>query len=70
MSASESCKIAAMSPLAVNAALAATTRGLNMTIDEGLAFEASQFAWLVATRDMREGVSAFLERRAPRFSGE
>jgi enoyl-CoA hydratase len=61
--------IAAMSPLAVSAALAATTRGINLSIDEGLAVEASQFAWLVATNDIREGVDAFLAKRAPRFTG-
>ena len=57
------------SPLAVAACLAATTRGLNLSIDEGLAVEAAQFARMAATSDIREGITAFLEKREPRFEG-
>jgi enoyl-CoA hydratase/carnithine racemase len=57
------------SPAAVTASLASVTRGINMTIDEGLAVEASQFAQLVATSDIREGISAFIEKRAAHFTG-
>jgi enoyl-CoA hydratase len=38
-------------------------------IDEGLAIEAGYFARMVATRDINEGIQAFLEKRAPKFSG-
>ncbi len=62
-------RIAAMPPLAVTACLAATTRGLNLSIDEGLAVEASQFARVAATQDIREGISAFLEKRPAHFTG-
>ena len=51
------------------ACLESVTRGLNLTIDEGLAVEASQFARMVPTRDIREGIRAFMERRAPQFDG-
>lgn len=57
------------SPLAVAAALAAVTRGLNLSIDEGLAVEAAAFARMQPTRDLREGIAAFREKRAPRFAG-
>lgn len=57
------------SPLAVAATLAAVTRGLNLSIDEGLAVEAAQFARMAATDDIREGISAFLEKRPAMFSG-
>jgi enoyl-CoA hydratase/carnithine racemase len=62
-------RILGKSPLAVAASLASVTRGLNVAIDEGLAIEASQFARMVPTADIAEGISAFLERRHPRFTG-
>jgi enoyl-CoA hydratase/carnithine racemase len=57
------------SSLAVTACLTSVTRGINLTIDEGLAVEASQFGRMVPTRDIREGIAAFIERRVPSFSG-
>lgn len=62
-------RIAAHSPLAVAATLAAVTRGINLTIDEGLAVEAAQFARMAATADIREGIAAFLDKRPARFTG-
>jgi enoyl-CoA hydratase/carnithine racemase len=54
---------------AVRACLASVTRGINLSIDEGLAVEASQFAQLVSTHDIREGIKAFVERRTANFTG-
>jgi enoyl-CoA hydratase len=62
-------KIAAKAPLAVAAGLGSVTRGLNVPIDEALQIEASHFARLVATQDMREGIAAWLARREPQFTG-
>ncbi len=62
-------KIAEMSPLAVAACLGSVTRGINVPIDEGLAIEANYFARMVPTRDIAEGITAFIEKRAPAFSG-
>ena len=62
-------KIASKSPLAVAACLGSVTWGINVPIDEGLAIEASYFARMVPTRDIQEGVSAWLERREPQFTG-
>ena len=61
--------IAAKSPLAVAACLGSVTRGLNVAIDEGLAIEASWFARMAGTRDIEEGISAWLARRTPQFTG-
>ena len=62
-------KIIAMSPLAVTACLGSVTRGINVPIDEALAIEASYFARMVPTHDIQEGIAAFLEKRAPQFTG-
>ncbi|HEX4601923.1 MAG TPA: enoyl-CoA hydratase-related protein [Gemmatimonadales bacterium] len=61
--------ILARGPLAVQLALEAVDRGLDMSLDEGLLLEANHFGLLAATRDMQEGLTAFLEKRAPRFEG-
>src|SRR5437879_4894444 len=61
--------ILTMGPLAVRLALEAVDQGLEMTLDEGLLLEANHFGLLAATRDMKEGLTAFLEKRAPRFEG-
>jgi enoyl-CoA hydratase len=62
-------RIVEKSPLAVAACLASVTRGINVPIDEGLAVEANCFARMVGTRDIEEGISAWLARRAPHFDG-
>jgi enoyl-CoA hydratase/carnithine racemase len=59
--------IMAHSPTAVAASLAAVTRGLNLSISEGLAVEAAAFASVLHTADLREGIAAFRERRPPQF---
>ena len=64
-----------LAPVLANGALAvalcieAVDRGLDMGLDDGLAFEAGAFGLLAATADMREGMTAFLEKRAPAFTG-
>jgi enoyl-CoA hydratase/carnithine racemase len=63
-------RLTAQSPLAIAACLASVTRGANLPIDEGLAVEAAQFARMVPTRDIHEGITAFIERREPIFRGE
>jgi enoyl-CoA hydratase/carnithine racemase len=57
------------SPLATASIITAVCRGLNMTIGEGLQVESEQFARVVPTRDIREGLDAWIERRHPVFSG-
>jgi len=61
--------ILAMGPLAVQLALEAVDRGLDMTLDEGLLLEANHFGLLAATQDTKEGLTAFLEKRPARFQG-
>jgi enoyl-CoA hydratase len=61
--------ILAMGPLAVRLALEAVDQGLEMTLDEGLLLEANHFGLLAATTDMKEGLTAFLEKRQAKFEG-
>src|SRR5216110_2058821 len=61
--------ILAMGPLAVRLSIEAIDTGLEMTLDEGLLLEANHFGLLAATEDMKEGLTAFLEKRPPRFRG-
>ena len=57
-------------PLALALCIEAVDRGLDMGMDEGCALEANHFGLLAATADMREGMSAFLEKRPARFRGQ
>ena len=56
-------------PLALAHCIAAVHQGAGIPIDEALALEASAFGLLAASADMKEGTTAFLEKRAARFSG-
>ncbi|MFQ5945166.1 MAG: enoyl-CoA hydratase-related protein [Anaerolineae bacterium] len=60
-------KIAGHGRMAIRAAVAAVQGGLERPLAEGLALEADEFALLAETYDMREGLSAFLEKRQPQF---
>ena len=62
-------KIIANAPLAVQYAMEAVNKGMEMTLAEGLFLEASLFGVCCATEDKKEGTSAFLEKRAPKFQG-
>ncbi len=57
-------------PLAIRYVLEATHHGLEMSLEDGLALEASLFGVTFATEDKDEGTAAFLEKRAPRFRGK
>jgi enoyl-CoA hydratase len=61
--------ILAQAPTAVALCIDAVDRGLDMSLDHALALEASYFGLCAATADMREGMSAFMEKRGPKFSG-
>jgi enoyl-CoA hydratase len=62
-------QLAAAAPLALRGVLDCVNYGGECGIEEGLAYEAAQFGLMFATDDMREGTTAFLERRKPAFAG-
>lgn len=62
-------EIAAKGALGVAYAKDAIASGLNMAKEDGFRYEASLFGVLFATGDQREGMGAFLEKRAAEFKG-
>ena len=56
-------------PVAIRYSIEAVTKGLETSLDEGLALEASFFGLCAGTEDKKEGTSAFLEKRASKFQG-
>ena len=61
--------IAQMPPLAIAATVEAVDSGAEKALDEALALEARIFGRLCGTDDKREGTRAFLEKRAPVWTG-
>ncbi|HKJ92278.1 MAG TPA: enoyl-CoA hydratase-related protein, partial [Longimicrobiales bacterium] len=62
-------KILKNGPVALAKALEAVDRSYDHTMEDALALEANLFGILAATDDMKEGMSAFLEKREARFEG-
>jgi enoyl-CoA hydratase / 3-hydroxyacyl-CoA dehydrogenase len=59
-------RLAGQAPLAVEQIKRVSGAG---DLDEGIASEQAGFASVFASQDAREGISAFLGKRAPRFTG-
>ncbi len=62
-------RIASMSPVATVLAKRAVNVAFETTLAEGVRHERAAFLSLFGTRDQREGMAAFLEKRRPVFSG-
>jgi enoyl-CoA hydratase len=60
--------ILANGPLAVSHCIEAVNAGLDMGLDDACLLEATLFGVGAASDQMREGTSAFLERRKPEFT--
>jgi len=62
-------KIISNAPLAVQYAMEAVNKGMEMTLAEGLYLEAVLFAVACSSEDKKEGTTAFLEKRPAQFKG-
>ncbi|HGY91314.1 MAG TPA: hypothetical protein ENK43_09100 [Planctomycetes bacterium] len=62
-------RLASKSPVARRLILDAVLRGEDRPLADGLALESDLFGVVGATEDVREGLSAFLEKRKPTFKG-
>lgn len=62
--------IAQKPPLALAAAKRVMARGTEIELGAANELEAAAFANLFSTADAREGLSAFVEKRAPKFEGK
>jgi enoyl-CoA hydratase len=61
--------LASKPPIAMRYIIDAVNEGLQMSLAEGLRFEATLFGLVASTEDMREGTRAFLEKRKAEFKG-
>jgi enoyl-CoA hydratase len=62
-------RMASRAPLAVAKAKAAILATQQLPLDKGLAFEVDRACEVMATPDRLEGMTAFIEKRKPAFSG-
>ncbi len=62
-------RIIANGPIAIGLALEAVDMGYHAATEDALRFESSLFGLLASTADMKEGMAAFLAKRAARFEG-
>ena len=63
-------EIASMPPVAVRLAKEAVNNTFENHLDQGLHFERKNFYLLFATEDQKEGMNAFIEKRAPKWMGK
>ncbi|MEP6836117.1 MAG: enoyl-CoA hydratase-related protein [Gemmatimonas sp.] len=59
----------ANAPLALAGCIEILDRGQNVSLEEALRIESDAFGMLSSTEDVREGMQAFLDKRAPVFHG-
>lgn len=63
-------KIAKQAPFAIRLAKSAINKGCEMDLDTGLAYEVESVSMAFSTKDSKEGMKAFTERRKPEFKGK
>jgi enoyl-CoA hydratase len=63
-------QIANLSPIAIQLAKEAVLNSFNTSLDEGLLFERKNFYLTFASDDQKEGMQAFVDKRAPVYTGK
>jgi enoyl-CoA hydratase/carnithine racemase len=63
-------EIAAMPPISIMQIKEIVNAGLNAPLETALMLERKAFQLQFATRDQKEGMQAFLEKRKPKFEGK
>jgi enoyl-CoA hydratase len=59
--------ITSKSPVSIALAKSVLNRGMDASLEAGLAMEREAFAYCFSLPDAKEGISAFLEKRLPKF---
>ena len=62
-------QLASSAPIAMRYIINAVNKGVEMPFAEACQYEATLFGLVASTDDMREGTTAFLEKRRPVFKG-
>lgn len=63
-------EILSSGPIALRAAKLAINKGSDVDLNNGLAIEGACYLMTVGTKDRREGMQAFIEKRLPQYVGE
>lgn len=63
-------RIASKAPVAVRLCKVAAGEGMQVDIDRSMTIEADVFGLCFATTDQKEGMTAFVEKRKPQFTGK
>jgi enoyl-CoA hydratase len=62
-------KLARQAPVAVRLGKESVNKAFELSLHEGLQFERRAFHLLFATKDQKEGMTAFVEKRRPQWKG-
>jgi len=62
--------ICEVAPLAVRTAKECMVRGLSMSLEDGLRLEDDFQTYIMSTKDFEEGMTAFREKRKPKYEGK
>jgi len=63
-------ELASKAPVALKLAKALINKGEDASLDAALALEREGVGVVGSTEDLQEGVSAFIEKRKPKFKGK